>query len=140
MRSLCAADRFRRRFRQAEISHLAGLHELRHRADGVFDRRLRIHAMLVVEIDGLHAETLQRRVAGAPDVLWPPVDTEELAVLRSDVPELRRKHDLAASIADRTADQPFVGVRTVNVSGIEEVDAEVERAMNGLNRAGLVAP
>ena len=65
-----AARRMRRRRRlgQAEVAHLPRLDQLGHRADGVLDRRLRIDAVLVVEVDHVHAESLQAGVAALPDV------------------------------------------------------------------------
>ena len=51
-----------------------------------------IDAMLVIQIDRVDAEPLQRRVAGAPHVLGLAVDAEKRAVFAADVAELRREH------------------------------------------------
>ena len=48
---------------------LAGLDELGHRADGLLDRHGLVDAVLVVEVDVVDAEPLQRGVAGGADVL-----------------------------------------------------------------------
>ena len=53
----------RRRLGQAEVAHLASPHQLRHRADGVLDRRVGIDAVLVVEIDHVDPESPQAVVA-----------------------------------------------------------------------------
>ena len=63
MNGVRAADRLRRRLGKAEVANLPRLDELGHRADRLFDRRVRVDAMLVVEIDRVDAETLQRGVA-----------------------------------------------------------------------------
>ena len=90
MHGVRAANRFRRRFRQAQVSHLAGLDELRHRADGLLDRRIRVDAVLVIDVDRVDAEPLQRRVAGPVHVVGTAVDAEKRAVLVAHVAELRR--------------------------------------------------
>ncbi|HXG86715.1 MAG TPA: hypothetical protein VNJ02_00150 [Vicinamibacterales bacterium] len=36
---------------------------------------------------------------------------------------------MLAAVADRTPDQRLVGVRAIHIRGIEEIDAEVERAV-----------
>jgi hypothetical protein len=48
--------------------------------------------------------------------------------------EFGREHNLIALAFDRPADQLFIDIGTVHVGGIEEVDAEFERAMNGGDR------
>ena len=48
------------RLRDAEVLHLAGLDEFLDRARHVLDRHLGVDPMLVVEVDGLDAEPLQR--------------------------------------------------------------------------------
>ena len=58
-----AAQRLDAGLRQAEVADLAGLHEVGHRADRVLDRRARVDAVLVVEVDVIDAEPLQARVA-----------------------------------------------------------------------------
>ena len=63
-----------------EVADLAGLDELGHRADGLLDRDVLVDAVLVVEVDVVDAEALQRGVAGLPDVLRRAVDAEPLAV------------------------------------------------------------
>ena len=62
-----AADRRGRGLGQAEVAHLAGRHQLGHRADGLLDRHLGVDAVLVVEVDVVDAEPLQagRRRRGA---------------------------------------------------------------------------
>jgi hypothetical protein len=46
------------------------------------------------------------------------------------IAELRGHDDLVAASADRFPHQLFVRVRTVHVGCIEEVDAQVERALD----------
>jgi hypothetical protein len=94
--------------------------------------------VLIVQVDGVDAEPLQRRVAGAPDVRGRSVDTDEGSVRGAHVAELRRDDDLIAPVFDRRADEPFVRGRAVRVGGVQEVDAEIEGAVNRRDRFGVV--
>ena len=55
-----AADRLGAGLRQADVQHLALGHQLGERADGLLDRRVRVDAVLVVEVDAVGPEPLQR--------------------------------------------------------------------------------
>jgi hypothetical protein len=94
--------------------------------------------VLVVEVDVVHAETLQRRVAGLADVLRAAVDPEPAAVLASNVAELRRELHLVAAAVDGLPDEPLVGERAVRVGGVQEGDADVEGPLDGLGGLELV--
>ena len=77
----------------------------------------------------------------ASDVLRAAVDAARRGVVRvAHEPELRREHDLVAAAGDRPADQLLVGERAVHVGGVEEGDAELERAVDRRDRLGVVAP
>jgi hypothetical protein len=104
------------------MAHFPLLHELCHRADRLLDRRLQVDAVLVVEIDRLDAEPLQRCLAGGADVGGAAVDAEVFAVRTADVPELRRQHDVVAPALDRLADEPLVRAPAVHVGRVEEGD------------------
>ena len=112
--------------------------EVRHRADGLFDRDGAVDAMLVVEIDVLDAEALQGSVAGVFDVFRPAVHAGPLPIASTHVAEFGRQDDLLAFALDRLADQLLVGVGAVDVRGIEEVDAQLECPMNRRDRLGVV--
>src|SRR5271155_775475 len=56
------------RFGEAEIFYFAGFDQFGHSAYGVFDRRVRVDAMLVIEIDVIDAKAFQGSVAGGADV------------------------------------------------------------------------
>jgi alcohol dehydrogenase class IV len=133
-----AADRLRRGLRQAEVADLALLHELGHRAHRLLDRHGLVDAVLVVEVDLVHAEALERGLARAAHVLRLAVDADPAAVLPALVAELRRQHDLVAAVGDRAADEQLVGERPVHVGGVQEVHAELDRAVDGGDRLVLV--
>ena len=53
--------------------------------------------------------------------------------------ELGGEHDLVAAVGDGAADQLLVGAAAVHVGGVEKVDAELERAVDGGDRFRLAA-
>src|SRR3984893_7874817 len=66
---VCATDRLRSCFRQAEVLHLTLLDELLHRSRHFFDRHVQIDTMLVKQIDRIPFEPLERRLRDLLDVL-----------------------------------------------------------------------
>ena len=138
VRGVRAADGGGRRLGEAEVAHLAGGDQLGHRADGLLDRDRLVDAVLVVEVDVVDAEPLQRGVARGADVLRAAVDADPGAVGEPLVAELGGELDLVAAAGDRLADQLLVGERAVHVGGVEEGHAEVERAVDGGEAGRLV--
>jgi hypothetical protein len=94
--------------------------------------------MLIVEIDVIEAEPLQRCVARRADVRGRAVDAGETAVRTAHVAELRRQHDVLAPVANRASDELLVRERPVHVSRVEKIHAEIERAMNRGDRLRVV--
>ena len=127
-----------RRLGEAEVAHLAGRDQLGHRADGLLDRDGLVDAVLVVEVDVVDAEPLQRGVARGADVLGAAVDADPGAVGEPLVAELGGQLDLVAAAGDRPADELLVGERAVHVGGVEEGHAEVERSVDGGEAGRLV--
>jgi len=66
---VCAADRLRSRFGQAEVLDLALLNQVLHRARDVLDGHIRIDAVLVMQIDRVDLEPLERALDRLLDVL-----------------------------------------------------------------------
>ncbi len=60
------AKRLRPGLGKAEEAHLAFRDELRHRADGFFDGRVRINTVLIVEVNVIGTQTPQAAFAGLP--------------------------------------------------------------------------
>ena len=134
-----AADGLRIGFRQAERAHLALLDQALHRADRVLDRRVRVDAVLVVEVDDVDAQALEARLAGLHHVVR--------ACRRR--PACRRRSftwpNLVATIAlrapaalERLAEQRLVVAPAVHVGRVEEVDALVERVVDHADRLVVV--
>src|SRR5688500_17164351 len=96
--------------------------------------------MQIPQIDSLHAEALQASVARCARVFGPSVDAPLLRLLASgDEAKLGREHRLRAPALQGAPNQPLVLVRTVDVGGVEEVCADVERAVDRRDRLLLVA-
>src|SRR5439155_799857 len=93
----------RRGLRQAEVADLAGAHQLRHGADRVLDRHLGVHAVLVVQVDVIHAEARERGVACLAHVLRAAVHADKGPVRLADVAELGGQHDAIAPVGDGPA-------------------------------------
>jgi len=94
--------------------------------------------VLVVEVDRVHAEAPQARVACLQDVLRLAVDAGG-AVGLAQVAELGREHDLVAAPPERLAEQLLVVAPAVHVRGVEEVHAEVDRPVDDRDRLRVVA-
>ena len=65
-----ATNRFRACLRKSEVLHLTGLNQVLHRSGNFFDRHVRINPVLVVQIDDIGLEPLQRAFDGLLYVLW----------------------------------------------------------------------
>jgi hypothetical protein len=125
--------------RESQVADLARLDELGHGPDRLLDGHGGIDAVLVVEVDVVEAEPLQRRVDARPDVLRLPVDAPAGGVGRvAHDAELGRQHHLLPPVADGPADQLLVGEGPVHVGGVEEGHAEVEGTVDCGDRLGLV--
>ena len=61
-------NRRRRRFRQPEVQNLARVDELFHRAHGLFNRRLGIDPVLIIQINDIDPQTIEADFATFLDV------------------------------------------------------------------------
>src|SRR5947208_280899 len=91
------------RLGEAEVAHLPLAYQLGHRAHGVFDGDAFVDAMLVVQVDVIDAQPLERAVTGGAHILGPAVDPLKAAVGAADVAELRGQHDLVPPAGDGAA-------------------------------------
>src|ERR1043166_2547050 len=91
--------------------------------------------MLIEQIDVIGLEPLQRSFNSLANVL--AIESSHLAVF--DLPsELRGDDDLVALPAQRASDQLFVLVRPVNFGRVEEIDPQLQRAIDGRQRLLLI--
>jgi hypothetical protein len=121
------------------VADLASGDQLRKGTDGLLDGDLGVHPVLVVEVDVVGAQSPQRALDSGADVRRAAVELPRSATgVRHDA-ELDRQHDLVASLLDRSAHQRLVVERPIDLGGIEMVDAEVQRPVDGADRLGLAA-
>ena len=122
---------------EPDPAHLALVLELLEGADGLGVGHVGVGAVVLVEVDAVGAERLQRRLAGGADVLGAPVDLPRAA--GPDVAGLGRDEHLVVAALQRLGDQPLVVadlalVDAVRVGRVDEVDAGVERGVDGADR------
>ena len=90
--------------------------------------------MLVVEVDVVGAEALERALACALDVVGTavqPAGAVRIVGVEAEA-ELGRDLHLVAVPGDRPAHQPLVRVRPVYLGRVQESHAQLERAIDGL--------
>src|SRR5437762_11328050 len=68
-----ATDRLSSCFGKAKMFHLALPDQLLHRPSDVFDRHVRINAMLVEQIYSIDSQTLERPIGNLLDMLRPTI-------------------------------------------------------------------
>ena len=78
-----ATDRLHARFGEAEVLDLASLNQILHRSRHVFDRHVRVDAVLIEQVDGVDLEPLERALGDLLDVLRPAVQAGPAARRRS---------------------------------------------------------
>ena len=110
--------------------HLAVLNQFLHGAGDVLDGDVRVHAVLIQQVDGGHVQALQHRVDDLTNVLGSAVDAVARAVRVDPESELGRNHDSFAERRQRLADELFVRERTVGFSGIEQRHAALDRGVH----------
>ena len=122
---------------EADPADLALVLELLERADGLGVGHVRVGAVVLVEVDPVGAERLQRRLAGLADVLGAAVDLPRAA--RTDVAGLGGDDHVVVAALQRLGDQPLVVadlvfVLAVGVGGVDQVHAGVERGVDRADR------
>jgi hypothetical protein len=123
---------------QADVADLALGDQLGQRADGVLDRRVRVDAVLVVQVDVVGAQPAQRALDGGADVGGAAVEpTPGGAAGVGDEPNLVAsttwsRRPLMARPTSSSLERP------VDLGGVDVGDAEVERAVDGADRLGVV--
>src|SRR2546425_7069671 len=136
---LRAPDGLGRRLRQPEKADLAALDEARHATHGVLDGHLRIDPVLVVEVDHVHAQALETRVAGFRDIGRAAVDAIALPVRAPHLAQLGGHEYPVALAFDGAPEQLLVLAPAIHVRGVEMVDPEVESAVDDADAFLIVA-
>jgi hypothetical protein len=110
-----------------------------HRAGHIFDRHVRIDAVLIEQIDGIDLEPLQRGVGDLFDALRPAVQAALLAGRRIEIEtELGCNDHFTLKGSECLTHQSFVGERTIDFGGIEECNAMLDGRSDQGNSVRLV--
>src|SRR5215217_8436760 len=125
--------------RDTQVTYLPGLDELLHCAPGLHYGNLGVYPMLIVEVNVIHSEPLQRVIAGHPHIIWLTVHTQEASVLASLVAELGGKGYMLAPVSNGLANEFLVGEGAVHVGRVEEGHTQIYRAVDGGYGLVLVA-
>jgi hypothetical protein len=120
------------------VPDLALGHQLGQRAHGVLDRRVGIDPVLVVQVNVVGAEPLERALHGRADVGRAAVEMPRALARVRDHAELGGQHDLVALAPQRLPDQFLVPERTVDLGRVDERDAQLDRPMDGADRLGVI--
>ncbi|GAA4343983.1 hypothetical protein GCM10023165_26810 [Variovorax defluvii] len=102
------------------MQHFAFLDQVLDRASHVLDRHSQIDAVLVVEVDAVGLQALERFLDHAADALGPAVQAVRAVNLEA---ELGGDGDVVAHRAQRFGHEFFVHVGTIDLGGVEEGDA-----------------
>src|SRR5260370_22637449 len=122
----------RRHRTRAEITHLAGADQRIERLQRFFYRRGVVPSMDLVEVDEIHLEPAERRVAGFEDMLA----AEAAAILprRHRRVHFGRDHELVAlrHLTEPAPGDLLADAGRVNIGGVEELDSRLEPARESL--------
>src|SRR4051794_39209549 len=117
------------------MQHLPGVDQIFDRRGHVFDWHGRIDTMLVVQIDAVGPEALERFFNDPSDALWPAV--QPICAIDLEA-ELRGDGDLVADWREGFSDQFLVDVGTVYFCGVKKSDASLVRVANHADALGPV--
>src|SRR5947209_8504701 len=106
---------------------LALVFQLDERADGFFEAHLGVGAMKLIEIDFLHPQPAETAFALLPQILRAAVRNPRARPWPRQA-TLRRDHQVVGIWVERLGDQPLADLGPIGVGGIDEVDAEIDRA------------
>jgi hypothetical protein len=120
-------DRLHSWFRKAEVLDLACLNQVLHSPRHVLDGHVRVDPVLIVQIDGLDPESLERALDGLLDMIRPAVQNRHTlrGIYPGIEPELGGNHHLPPEGCEGFAHEFLVGERAVNFGRIKEGDAAV---------------
>ena len=106
--------------------------ELFYGACHILDRHVRVHTVLIEQVDMVGPQTFQCRVGDFPDALRAAIQPR-LCIARSEA-EFRCDHHAVAKRGQGFADKFFVHEGTVGFGGVEESHTELGGRPNQLDR------
>src|SRR3954471_7494886 len=141
MHRVSASDGLNTGFRKPEVSDLPLADEIRHRADGVFNRYGLVYAVLVVEVDIVGVESAKGSFDCLTDVFRAAVDAGDLAVVE---PEAKLGCDDEAFARDAdllhgAGEELLVHERPINFRRVEKRASELDGATDGGDGFAVIA-
>ena len=123
-----APNRLHARLGKSQVPHLSLFHQSRHRPNRVFNGHLRVHAMLVVQINRRDAQSPQAGLAALLHIFRAPAHSARSGVrgIAHDS-KFRRDDYFVAALLDGSTDQLFVAPDAVHVRCIQQGNATVDR-------------
>ncbi|GAB4927973.1 hypothetical protein MAHJHV47_24990 [Mycobacterium avium subsp. hominissuis] len=121
---------------ETDVPDLAGGDQFGQRSDGVFDRGLAVEAVLVVQVDAVRGQPAQRTIHGDTDIGGAAVQAVAAGV--RDQAELGGQHHPIAPPAQRPGQQFLVDVGAVHLGGVNQRHTQLDGAVHGADRFGVV--
>src|SRR5258708_12604331 len=137
MDGMGSANVFNARFGQTEEAYFAFTHEIADGPGDILHRHGPVYPMLVEQIDVIDAEPEKRCVGDLTDVFGPTIGSTGRA-LRKVPTEFRRHNGLVAAPLERPAEEFLVGIGAIGLRSVEEVDTEINCAVDRGDRLRLV--
>ena len=131
-------DRVRAGLGQTDEADFALGDQLSQNADGFLNRGTRVHPVLVVEVDVVGPEALERALHCDADALRAAVRDAGISARMREDAELRRHHHLVPTALDRPTHQLLAVEWAVDLGGVDVGDAEFECSVDGADRLVVV--
>src|SRR5262249_36878827 len=112
--------------------------EFGHAADAFLDRHIRIDARHAKHVERFNAEIFQALFAGPAEITRIAAATEAVGATIARAPTLRADDHFMPAAADRFVDQAVVVALAITRRRVEQIDAEMERAVDCGDRLGIV--
>src|SRR5205807_530673 len=108
-------------------ANVARLDQIRNGANRVLDRYSRIESCRPVDVDVIDAQTREAVDEKVSDRYRPGVDAAPTTVRATESAKLHREQRGIATVTQRPADQHFVMAGAIEIAGVQERDALIER-------------
>src|SRR6266478_5791645 len=137
MDSMGSANVFNARFGQTEEAYFAFTHEIADGPGDILHRHGPVYPMLVEQIDVIDAEPEKRCVGDLTDVFGPTIGSADRAPRKVHT-KFRRDNGVVPAPLERPTEEFLVGIGAIGLRSVEEVDTEINCAVDRGDRLRLV--
>jgi len=134
----CATDRLGACLGKTDVKPLAFADQLAQHAHRLLDGDLGIDPVLVIEVDPIRPEALQRPFDGTANIGGRAVDARGAGFAVEAEAPLGGQNEAIALAFDGLTQQQLVAVRSIDFRGIEKGHSKVDRRMDRGDRFGVV--